>query len=623
MGFTSLNIAVSGLRAAQTGLSVTGHNLANSEVSGFARQRSIQNEVNTRTLGTSMAGNQLRVGMGVDNGAIHHIRSQYFDMMYRMHNSRLNFYMTKTAIGQHIETILGETEGSFRMQNQLSDMWNSMHELNVSLGGIEARDLFIANSISFLSKAQNIFDELFEYQRNLDGQVRNMVNDINNIVAGIHRLNVQIEGLEVTGDNANDLRDERHRLLDRLSGLVPMDYFENHTTGRIDITTINGNFLLSQGTQNILGLKFISGHYSLVEPVFTSVSGILPSDTPPENYVPFFSWNRPINAANNNDEGALMALLHARGAMPATYAGMDALWTPLPPGSPPQRSDFAAGAFGDLEFANAERQFQTLYPLSVTDPGAFTAAVANPRHEIHGHFRAAQRTYMQAAWSKEHAFIPRVMMQMDQIVNSVVRLINDSLAPVADHMRDIGNAPFDLNETRSFTEVFVRRHEPRFNANGIHNPGMAGDIESRYTTRNLMINPLLLQSGGYNLLALSLSGDREDTRVIQEMLRQWSLDDGDFSIEIGGQTFSIDRAYGIFITALAVEIKEADTFLSSQFLQTVQADTRRNAIMGVASDEELSNMMTFQFAYQAAARLFNIIDSMIETVITRTGRVGT
>ena len=151
---------------------------------------------------------------------------------------------------------------------------------------------------------------------------------------------------------------------------------------------------------------------------------------------------------------------------------------------------------------------------------------------------------------------------------------------------------------------------------------MPGEIDRLYTTRNLMINPELFRDGGYNLLALSLSGRREDTTLIQEMIRQWGDDTGDFTVNIRGQNFSIDRAYHVIITDLAVEIRSANTYLTTEFMQLSYADQRRNAIMGVSMDEELSSMMTFQFAYQAAARLFNIIDSMIDTVVNRTGRVG-
>ena len=745
-GFSSLNVAITGMRAAQKGLAVTGHNMANAEISGFSRQRSIQSEMSTRRLGVNAAGNLLKVGTGVDNNAVHHIRSAYFDMLYRTHNARLHFYSVKASIGEHVEEILGETENSFRMQNLLSDMFNSFHELNVSLGGIYARDAFVGTAISFLDKAQNIFNELHELQLNLDAQIRAMVLEINGIVAQIDHLNREIQRNEFAGDNANDLRDERHRLMDRLSGLVPVTFHEDWETSRIDITTIGGNWFLSQGAINPLGLKHISGRYDLVEPVFTHSPGILPSNTPPSRYQPFFSWHVPIDAAQGNDRGALMALLQLRGAMPLTYRGAEGLWNPARPDARPPvpepfdeiwfagllpdladlpgnwgdfQTDFEAyidewndffttsaahpgglpffhpdfpGQFpytgpippnpadfeieieydnpdtwpawwtppvgfgpGDtyttsgfenpafegawrrylLERENDRNQFQRLFPLSAIRDGvdfnaAVAAGIADPTdpafRNLMGAYNAARRTYHQVEWSERNALIPRLMMQMDQVVNAVVRLVNDSMSPIGYDQLGCPDAPYDFNRRQSRVEVFIRQHHDRFieggDFDGVHNPGMRGVTESLYTTRNIMINPELLLPGGYNLLALSLDGRREDTRVIQEMIRQWNLPDGDFSITHRGHTFSIEDAYRSFIVDLGIEVNEAATFLGSEFQQVMQADYRRNAIAGVSQDEELSSMMTFQFAYQAAARLFNIIDSMIDTVVNRTGRVG-
>jgi len=683
-GFSSLNVAVTGMRAAQQGLAVTGHNMANSEIPGFSRQRSVQREQPVRSLGHSLAGTPLRVGTGVDNGPIDQIRSRFYDLVYREQNSRLAFYSHRSGVGSHIQTILGETNNTFRMQTLLADVNSALHELNVNLSGIDSRSFFIGTVGAFLDKAHNIFDELFNFQRNLDGQIRNMVSDINDIVGRIDRLNDLIRGDEMSGDNANDLRDERNRLLDRLSGLVSMDYFEDPRTGRIDIMTQGGNFLLSQGRQNFLGLKMTSGRYNLVEPVFTASRSILPVNTPPGAYTPFFNWNRPINAANNNDEGALMALLQARGSTTFTYRGYEAMFPPISPANLLELLGANNVDAGNINTYwanmrdNDRRNLETLFPMLVEPANrqAFMngddALVAQMNRE----FQAADRAYSRAQWDQQHATIPKLMMQMDQIVNSVVRLINDSLAPKAPVVplqpiwpplfnpanpaawtasgwsgaswpENMNAGTFDIADPATWPvgsqqvtgprldppppqglgdnpptldEVFVRRNSPpRFDSSGIFNPSMQGDINSLYTTRNLIINPVLLGPNGPNHLALSLSGDPEDTRLINELIHFWNWEDPDnqYNVIIDGNRFGIDRAYNVVVTNLAVEFREADNFFNTQFMQTAQADNSRKAISGVSMEEELVNMMTFQFAYQAAARLFNIVDSMIDTVVNR------
>ena len=130
------------------------------------------------------------------------------------------------------------------------------------------------------------------------------------------------------------------------------------------------------------------------------------------------------------------------------------------------------------------------------------------------------------------------------------------------------------------------------------------------------------ESGGYNLLALSLSGAQDDTRLIESLLHKFQSNEPPHGMEIGGLRFSAMGAYQRFVSVTAVEFAAVNSNLNNYFLQTVQADNRRNDLMGVVMDDELSNMMQYQFAYQAAARLFNIIDSMIDTVVNRMGRVG-
>jgi flagellar hook-associated protein 1 FlgK len=53
-----------------------------------------------------------------------------------------------------------------------------------------------------------------------------------------------------------------------------------------------------------------------------------------------------------------------------------------------------------------------------------------------------------------------------------------------------------------------------------------------------------------------------------------------------------------------------------------QVDAARESVSGVNLDEEMTNMMSFQHAYSAAARMVSAIDQALDTLISRTGIVG-
>jgi flagellar hook-associated protein 1 FlgK len=53
-----------------------------------------------------------------------------------------------------------------------------------------------------------------------------------------------------------------------------------------------------------------------------------------------------------------------------------------------------------------------------------------------------------------------------------------------------------------------------------------------------------------------------------------------------------------------------------------EMDKRRESIMGVSLDEEMANMVRFQHAYNASARILTAIDEMLDTLINRVGLAG-
>jgi flagellar hook-associated protein 1 FlgK len=67
---------------------------------------------------------------------------------------------------------------------------------------------------------------------------------------------------------------------------------------------------------------------------------------------------------------------------------------------------------------------------------------------------------------------------------------------------------------------------------------------------------------------------------------------------------------------------EANGAVEGQTTLVNSADNFRQSIMNVSMDEEMSNMMKFQFAYNAAARVLNVFDDMFDSIINRLGIVG-
>ncbi|MGH2356136.1 MAG: flagellar basal body rod C-terminal domain-containing protein, partial [Chloroflexota bacterium] len=90
---------------------------------------------------------------------------------------------------------------------------------------------------------------------------------------------------------------------------------------------------------------------------------------------------------------------------------------------------------------------------------------------------------------------------------------------------------------------------------------------------------------------------------------------------LGDATFA--DYYAASVGALGVEARQAEEIGANQRLLTEHLEKRREAVSGVSLDEEATRLIQYQRAYQAAARGISALDEMLETVITRMGRVGT
>ncbi|WP_029431766.1 flagellar hook-associated protein FlgK [Blastococcus sp. URHD0036] len=84
----------------------------------------------------------------------------------------------------------------------------------------------------------------------------------------------------------------------------------------------------------------------------------------------------------------------------------------------------------------------------------------------------------------------------------------------------------------------------------------------------------------------------------------------------------VDASYREMIVSLGVRSSVAKGDLEVQTVIRNQVDAARESVSGVNLDEEMTNMMSYQHAYSAAARLVTAIDETLSTMITSMGLVG-
>jgi flagellar hook-associated protein 1 FlgK len=91
---------------------------------------------------------------------------------------------------------------------------------------------------------------------------------------------------------------------------------------------------------------------------------------------------------------------------------------------------------------------------------------------------------------------------------------------------------------------------------------------------------------------------------------------------MNGGTASMAEFYNGQITALGIEVQAANRNAYHNNLVRKALSDQRESVAGVNLDEEAANLVKFQRAYQAAARVMTVYDEMLDKVINGMGLVG-
>lgn len=130
---------------------------------------------------------------------------------------------------------------------------------------------------------------------------------------------------------------------------------------------------------------------------------------------------------------------------------------------------------------------------------------------------------------------------------------------------------------------------------------------------NIQVNPALDDT---DKVAASSIGGADDGAIASEIA---DFTDTEY-FQNDGLKMTARDFYSMLVEWIGTEGQEAENFTSNQATLVQQLAEKKESLSAVSLDEELTNLVKYQHAYNACARLMNIIDGMLETVIGMVGR---
>ncbi len=222
----ALEVAKRALQAQQLAQEVTGHNIANANTEGYSRQEAVM--VTTRPYANPTFQSRTtpgQVGTGVKISTVRRHRDDFLDFEIRKEKSDLGAWNAKHKLYGELEVVFAEPQDT-GFNEVLNNFWNSWQELSVNPENFAIRSQLKEQAISLTTAINQISNNLRDIRLDLNEEIKVKVDEVNSIAQRIKDLNDQIAKVELSGDKANDYRDKRDLLLDKLSEIVNIDYNE-------------------------------------------------------------------------------------------------------------------------------------------------------------------------------------------------------------------------------------------------------------------------------------------------------------------------------------------------------------------------------------------------------------
>ena len=561
-GFGSLYVGASGLQNAQNAINTTANNLANVDTKGYVRQQVRYADKNYTILKDSRANvNMQQSGLGVSIGDVVHARDIFLDKTYRQETGRMSFYSARYETATYVEDLMQELNGQ-QFKQSVSDLWQAFQEVSTKPADSTNQNLVLQKADLLVSRTQKLYSDLQNYQSNINDQIKDDVDRVNTIGNRIYELNLQIQKVEAGGtETAMTLRDERDSLLDELGNYGRIEVTED-ATGFAYVDMEGVRFVDENRCYN-MGLKAADGT-SFYTPYWPQQS-----DVEKGQYVPVFRLSGEISSEMNTDIGSIKSKLLVRGD---TYGRREDMASEESYGNIEGCTLMEVEAELDVLFSRIVKSMNDIYCPNTETTSAFT--------------------------SKDGVTYPAGTKILDE--ENCARGVDGELPP-----REL----FTRIGIDSYTKVTGKDGKTYYVYNE-ENPDVSS---TRYAIGTITVNSDLKRQ--ITLMPAYKKDGSVDYEMGAKLAAAWEVKDMKLN-PYDQKPCTFEEYYDKMVDQLGIEGNTYKSVTETLSGAVSSVDSKRQQVSGVSSDEELSNMIKFQSAYNAASRFMNVISEMTETIVT-------
>lgn len=632
--FLGLNTMIRGIYVNQTALNTTGHNIVNADTEGYSRQS--VNVITTVAENRSGVYGNVAVGTGAEVQAVTRSRDIYADVQYRDEKATAKYYETLATNFDKLETIFNDSEGN-GLQSKILEFYKSWLDLSTESSNA-------SNRVNVIEKGKNLADGILTAAQQLQEQIDYNyyymgmnLDEVSDILDGITKANRLVVSYEANGASANDIRDQRDLLVDRLAEYMPVKVYEDEY-GNYQITTAGTTLVNGVDRLHLTMSRGIESKYYGEDYGVTDYSIVVQ-----ESNVLFQPANGTLKAnldAVDECKKYITALGNLAGFLLTTFNDQHKQGYDL---YGEQQALTEWSEVNDEGFCEDKQ----VYVYAASDSGNFDTDT-----KLDG------TVYYKRVEDGTGAYAIKLVASDQVGTNDTVKVANT----INFFGTNDSTYTYDYNEDWYTNVVNVVRYDGKFET-----------LSGASIINELKLNEKFAQTDGYMYVAAATAYDNEhdyssvstvdgitvmDSDTYYSRLVDWGERTGDgtnavfmselfnmsretileagrsnaYAINryadhysstinsIGGQ--GMNSFYIASVTQLAVETASVDTRIEQQDAIMTQVENWRSASSGVDWNEELTNMIKYQKAFVACSRCLNAMDECLDRLANSTGSIG-
>jgi flagellar hook-associated protein 1 FlgK len=584
-----LSIARDALAVQQYGMDVTGHNVANVSTEEYSRQSPVLEAKRPAPYANQLFGTGVQIAQITRN-------------VDRFVEARLMDRKMELASSSEKEVHMGVLEGLFNqtsdqnLASEFSDFWNAWHDLANNPSGLAERDVLLERGYLLAQGFADLGTEMTQISREINLSLQAGVDEINELTSQLAALNGEIVTLEALG-NTNDLRDQRTKILNRLAEYLDIKFFE-HDDGGITVMTKSGFALADKVHSYRLTLEDNEVKWEGSSGTWVPITDTLRQGK-------FGGWLDMRDSILPKVQADLDELarstiwevnkIHTQGAGLSLYSTGETL-----------TSAYAtATRLGDLAFGDR-----------VDFSGTFKLWIGDSNGEN------LQDVTVDLNFAGGDIDENSTLAELRDSVNAQIAAQRPALAGAVSVAVSASGNRIEISSDGSHTFGFSEDSANLLAALGIHTFFTGSNATGMKVNPILRSDPGLIAAGridattgevaagdGSNALAMA------DLQSLGVSMKRWSFERGAAPTSVDISDTPLESFLHALVSSIGLQSQSIQRAKEYNELLTNQLTEARDSVSAVSLDEEMTEMIKYQHAYSAAAKLISTADEMLRALI--------